>query len=74
MLTLGLSLGISIPAALIIGAFLGYYLGVKFLKKQMQKNPPITETQIRNMYKQMGRKPTEKQIKQIMANFKNNNK
>lgn len=71
-LILGLSLGLGIPAALIIGGVVGYILAMKYFKKQMKENPPITEAQIRMMYQQMGRKPTEKQIKQIMATFKKN--
>jgi len=39
-------------------------------QKQLQENPPITEEQIRAMYAQMGRKPSEQQIRQIMNNFK----
>lgn len=73
-LSLILSLSLGIPLALIIGAFLGYYFAMKYFKKQLKNNPPITESQIRAMYQQMGRKPTEKQIKQIMATFKKNAK
>lgn len=72
MLALGLSLGIGIPLALIVGAVIGYFFAMKYFKKQLRNNPPITEAQIRSMYKQMGRTPTEKQIKQIMSTFKNN--
>ncbi len=69
-LALGLSLGLGIPIALAIGAFIGYYLSTKYFKKQLKNNPPISEKQIRMLYQQMGRKPTEKQIKQIMESFK----
>ncbi|MDE5775114.1 MAG: YneF family protein [Malacoplasma sp.] len=71
-LILGLSLGLGIPIALIIGGFIGYYIAGKVFKKQLKENPPISENQIRMMYQQMGRKPTEKQIKQIMSAFKKN--
>lgn len=73
-LTLGLSLGLGIPAAIIIGAILGFYFATKYFKKQMKKNPPISESQIRAMYAQMGRKPTEAQVKQVMSAFKKNAK
>ncbi|WP_412032227.1 YneF family protein [Malacoplasma muris] len=73
-LALILSLSIGIPLAIIAGAILGYFLAMKYFKKQLKDNPPITEAQIRSMYQQMGRKPTEKQIKQIMATFKKNAK
>lgn len=73
-LILGLSLGLGIPVSLIVGAVLGYYISMKYFKKQLKNNPPITEQQIRMMYQQMGRKPSETQIKQIMATFKKNQK
>lgn len=73
-LALGLSLGLGIPIALVIGGFVGYYVSTKIFKKQLKENPPISEKQIRLMYQQMGRKPTEKQIRQIMASFKKNSK
>lgn len=56
---------------LVIGPIIGYLVALKVFKKQLKKNPPISEAQIRMMYSQMGRKPTETQIKQIMRTFKN---
>ena len=38
-------------------------------KKQLRKNPPINEKMIRAMYMEMGRKPSETQIKRIMASI-----
>ena len=35
-----------------------------------RRGTPITEEQIRAMYAQMGRKPSEQQVRQIMNNFK----
>ena len=37
--------------------------------KQLKENPPINEKMIRAMYMQMGRKPSEVQIKQIMKSM-----
>ena len=73
-LALGLSLGLGIPLSLLLGGFLDFYFATKYFRKQMKKNPPITESQIRAMYAQMGRKPTEAQVKQVMAAFKKNQK
>ncbi len=73
-LALGLGLGLGIPFALIIGGIAGYFIATKYFKKQLKENPPITEKQIRMMYQQMGRKPTETQIKQIMNSIKKNSK
>ena len=52
---------------LIIGAIVGFF-GTRYVfKKQLQKNPPINEKMIRAMYMEMGRKPSEAQIKRIMS-------
>jgi len=53
-----------------IGAFLGYIITKKIMQKEMRDNPPIDENMIRIMYQQMGRKPNETQIKQIMNRMK----
>ncbi len=49
-----------------IGGGLGFYFTKRMFEKQMKDNPPITEKMIRAMYMQMGRKPTEAQIRSIM--------
>ena len=52
---------------LIIGAIVGFFGARYVFKKQLQKNPPINEKMIRAMYMEMGRKPSEAQIKGIMS-------
>ena len=52
---------------LIIGAIVGFFGARYVFKKQLQKNPPINEKMIRAMYMEMGRKPSEAQIKRIMS-------
>lgn len=69
-LHVGLAAGLGVSCALIVGAILGAYFAMRIFKKQMKANPPITEQQIRFMYGQLGRKPSEKQIRQIMNQFK----
>lgn len=54
----------------IIGAIIGFFGARYMFKKQLQKNPPINEKMIRAMYMEMGRKPSEAQIKRIMASVK----
>ena len=61
----GLAIG-----ALIVGLIAGFFLARYFLKKQIQKNPPINEKMIRTMFAQMGRTPSEKQVREIMRNMK----
>lgn len=59
-----------IAIALLIVGLVGGFFGARFLfKSQLKKNPPINEKMIRTMYAQMGRKPTEAQIRAIMKNM-----
>ena len=57
---------------LIVGLIAGFFASRYFFKKQLQKNPPINEKMIRAMFLQMGRKPSEAQIKQIMKSVNAN--
>ena len=54
---------------LIIGGAAGFFITRYVFQKQLKENPPITEKQIRAMYAQMGRKPSEAQIRQIMKSM-----
>ena len=51
---------------LIVGAIVGFFVAKKVFADQMKKNPPINEKMIRAMFLQMGRKPSETQIRQVM--------
>lgn len=55
---------------LIIGGIIGFFLARHYFQKQMKENPPINEKMIRAMYAQMGRKPSEAQIRSIMKSMK----
>ena len=57
---------------LAIGGFLGFYFTRKRFEKELKENPPINEKMIRAMFLQMGRKPSEAQIKQIMKSVNSN--
>lgn len=57
---------------LIVGGFLGFYFTRKKFEKELRENPPINEKMIRAMFLQMGRKPSEAQIKQIMKSVNQN--
>lgn len=60
-----ISIGFTLVGVLIGGA-LGFYFTKKRFEKQLKENPPINEKMIRAMFLQMGRKPSEAQIRQIM--------
>ncbi len=51
---------------LIGGAAAGFFISRALFKKQLKDNPPINEKQIRAMLLQMGQKPSEARIRQIM--------
>lgn len=57
---------LTIVISLIVGAVGGFIFAQNRFKKEMKKNPPINEKMIRAMYMQMGRKPSEAQIRQTM--------
>lgn len=60
-------------AALFAGLIIGFFLTRFLFKRQMEKNPPINENMIRAMFMQMGRKPSEAQIRAVMNSMKKNN-
>lgn len=59
---------------LVIGAVLGFLLARKFMKKYLKDNPPINEEMIKTLMMQMGRKPNQKQINQMMKSMEKFNK
>lgn len=56
----------SLIVGLLIGGALGFFFTKKKFEQQLKENPPINEKMIRAMFLQMGRKPSEAQIRQIM--------
>ncbi len=61
-----------VALGLVVGGFLGFYFTRKKFEKELKENPPINEKMIRAMFLQMGRKPSEAQIKQIMKSVNSN--
>ena len=53
----------------LVGAGIAFLLTKKSFEKQLKENPPINEKMIRAMYAQMGRKPSESQIRAIMKSM-----
>jgi len=54
---------------LLIGAIAGFFISRKLFTKYMEKNPPINEKMIRAMFISMGRTPSEKQVRQVLASM-----
>lgn len=63
-----ISLGNLILGAL-IGAAISFFLTKRMFEKQLKENPPIDEKTVRAMMMQMGRKPSEAQVRQIMRSL-----
>ena len=53
----------------LVGAAISFYFTRKNFEKQLKENPPINEKMIRAMFLQMGRNPSEAQIRQIMKSM-----
>lgn len=70
----GLWYALTALGGVVIGVVIGFFVTRKIFKMQMQKNPPINEKMIRAMYSQMGQKPSEAKIKQIMNAMKQQSK
>lgn len=68
---IGVAVGL-IVGLFIVGLILGFVLSRWFFKRELQKNPPINENMIRAMFMQMGRKPSEAQIRAVMNSMKRN--
>ncbi|MEC9484365.1 MAG: YneF family protein [Candidatus Izemoplasma sp.] len=60
---------LSLVGALLLGAALGFFLSQRYFKKYLKDNPPVNEKMIRAMMTQMGRKPSEKQVRQVMQSM-----
>ncbi|WP_284140047.1 MULTISPECIES: YneF family protein [unclassified Virgibacillus] len=52
--------------ALIAGVALGFFIARKYMMSYMKKNPPINEQMLRTLMMQMGQKPSQKKINQMM--------
>lgn len=60
--------------ALLIGAVGGFFLARKYMQDYLTKNPPVNEEMLRSMMTSMGQKPSEKKIRQMMQQMKNQGK
>jgi uncharacterized protein len=52
--------------SLIAGVALGFFIARKYMMNYLEKNPPINENMLRVMMMQMGQKPSQKKINQMM--------
>lgn len=53
--------------ALLAGVALGFFIARKYMMNYLKKNPPINEQMLKMMMMQMGMKPSQKKINQMMS-------
>lgn len=52
---------------LLAGLIAGFFGARAWFQRYLEKNPPVTETMVREMMRQMGRTPSERQVRQVMS-------
>lgn len=52
--------------ALLAGLVGGAFIARKQMEKYLEENPPLNEDVIRNMMSQMGQKPSEAKVQQVV--------
>ncbi|EDL63220.1 YneF family protein [Bacillus sp. SG-1] len=60
--------------AALAGVALGFFIARKYMMSYLKKNPPINEQMLRMMMMQMGQKPSQKKINQMMNAMNKNMK
>lgn len=57
--------------ALVAGIALGFFIARRYMMSYLKKNPPINEQMLRTLMMQMGQKPSQKKINQMMRAMNN---
>lgn len=52
---------------LLAGIAIGFFIARKYMENYLKKNPPINEQMLKVMMTQMGQKPSQKKINQMMS-------
>lgn len=53
-----------------LGVIGGFFGARQYMKKYLQENPPISEDMMRTMMMQIGQKPSERKLNQMMTSMK----
>lgn len=60
---------IIVLGVLLVTAVVTFFIVRKLFTRQLEKNPPVNEAMIRAMMTQMGRTPSEKQVRAVMRSM-----
>jgi len=60
--------------AVLVGAVGGFFAARKYMESYLKNNPPINEDMLRTMMLQMGQKPSQKKLHQMMTSMQNQSK
>lgn len=60
---------LQVVIGLLVGAVIGFFVSKKVMTNYLKKNPPINEEMIKALMTQMGRKPSQKQVNQMMKSM-----
>ena len=66
---MGITITVAI-IALLVGAIVGFYGARKYMENYLRNNPPISEDMLRTMMMQMGQKPSDRKLHQMMQTMK----
>lgn len=66
---MGITITVAI-IALLVGAIAGFYGARKYMENYLRNNPPISEDMLRKMMMQMGQKPSDRKLHQMMQTMK----
>lgn len=67
-----MSVWLSILVGILIfagGIALGFYIARRYMMNYLKKNPPINEQMLKMMMTQMGQKPSQKKINQMLQSM-----
>lgn len=53
-------------AGILAGIAIGFFIARKYMENYLKKNPPINEQMLRTLMTQMGMKPSQKKINQML--------
>jgi len=54
---------------LVAGVALGFYIARRYMMNYLEQNPPINEDMIKTLMMQIGQKPSQKKVNQVMRSM-----